>query len=259
MQKSSTGSLLVLTLSLILMDRSPIQAADTVETWAVWATNVDFYLGFEGIGPKEHDRKIYGDIMLGYGLLNRFSAYLGTTLLGNEYFSDGSAEFYLGIFGTPVDSSHFDLDMFLDISIGGPGLSQFQLQPSIELNFDLEPEQRSGGLYLRAGVALYAQDQSSPSPADQEIGFHVETTLGAYYTIKEDHQILLEYNMRHMLSPGDDRSAVEVGGIALGYNVTIDDSLEIISQLFFDIPQIDEPFSTGIMLGLIATLPSCHH
>ncbi len=51
-----------------------------------------------------------------------------------------------------------------------------------------------------------------------------------------------------------------MGGLALGYNVTLSESIELINQLYLDIPQRDDPVAVGLMIGFIATLPSsrCH-
>ncbi|MCP4604699.1 MAG: hypothetical protein GY847_29960 [Proteobacteria bacterium] len=234
-------------------------AVDTVETWDVGATDVDFYLGLDGLGLGKHEKTVYGDIMLGYGLVERFSAYVGTTLQGNEYFSDGSAGLYLGIFGTPVDTDHFDLDLFLDVSAEGSGFEQFALSPALELNIDLDPQMDSWGIYLRVPFPLQGRKLSSPDHEesdDFEASFHLESTLGTYYTIAEIHQILLEYNMGFHPKSDDGERDLDVGGLALGYNVLIIDSLELINQVFFDIPQDDESTAWGFMIGLIATMPS---
>jgi hypothetical protein len=114
------------------------KAADTVETWDMGATDVDFYTGFDGIGERSTNRTVYSDIMLGYGIIDRLSAYVGTTLQGNEFFGDSQARIYLGVFGTSVDTDHFNLDLFLDISAGGPALSEFRVAPAVELNYDLD-------------------------------------------------------------------------------------------------------------------------
>jgi len=195
--------------------------------------------------------------MLGYGLLDRLSAYLRTTLQGKRYFSDGHAGISLGVFGTPVDTRHFDLDLLLDISACGNNFARLEWTPSLELNFDIDPEHRSFGLYLRAGVPLYGRSMASDTShtVEQSIACSVSLNPGAYLTIAERHQVLLEYDMLvHPLS-ADGRS-VDVGGVALGYNVRLSQSIELISQVRWDIPQRGESWSFGLMLGLIATLPS---
>ncbi len=233
------------------------EAADTVETWDVGATNVDFYVGFDGIGLGKYDKTIYGDIMLGYGLIEHFSAYLGTTLQANEHFSAGEAATYFGVFGTPVDIHHFDFDLFLGFSLGGPEYTNFQLEPSTEFNFDLDPDQGSWGMYLRAGVPLYGRARGEdPDSPEHEIAFHIETTIGTYLMIADGHQAFLEYDMGFLPRPAQDEDSFAVGGVAFGYNVGVHDTIEMINQVFVDIPQGGEDFSVGLMTGIIVTLPA---
>lgn len=233
------------------------RAADTVETWAVGATDVDFYLGFDGIRGEQGSS--YGDIMLGYGIVERFSAYLGTTLEGSEDFGDGQATIYLGIFGTPIDFDHFDLDLFLNVSTGGPGLGEFELAPAIELNFDRDPDHGSWGTYLRASLPVHGREVAGPMIEVEptiESTFHVGSTLGAYLTVADGHQLLVEYGMDFHPDAAEGERGVEMGGLGFGYNVGLNDTLELITQLYVDIPQQDERVEYGLMTGFIATLPS---
>jgi len=228
-------------------------AADTVETWDVGATDVDFYLGYDGLGLREAaDRAIFGDLMLGYGIVERFSVYLGTTLEANGALADGAASPYLGIFGTVVETDHMDFDLFLDVSTGGPNQTEFQITPSIELNFDGRNNMSTGGLYIRAGVPLHGR-----SGRLDEMSLDLETVIGAYYTVTAGHQLLVEYDMGfHPIHGAGHDHVVEVGGLALGYNVTLSERIELINLVVVDIPQSGESVSVGVMVGFIVTLPS---
>jgi len=232
---------------------SPARAADTVETWDVGATDVDLYLGFDGIGPDDDARALYGDIMLGFGLVERLSAYIGATLSANDHFADGNADVYLGIFGTPVDTSHFDLDLFLDITAGGDGFDQFALTPSTEFNFDLDPDMSSWGLYLRAGVPIYGERQHE-GPDEHHRVLDVELNPGTYLTLGPGHQLLLEFDLA--FHPHHDTHPTHIGGVALGYNVTLAEPLELINQVYLDIPQGEETPAVGLFTGIIVTMPS---
>lgn len=238
----------------------PAFAADTIETWDVGATDLDFYLGVDGIGRPKHERETFADMMLGYGLIKRLSAYFGTTLQCNEYLGDGSGTIYMGMFGTLAETNHFDLDLFLDVRLGGDAFSELQVTPQVELNFDLDPQMRSWGVYLRAGIPIYGQKiLASTNSGDLKyrtnIGF--ATTLGTYWTVSQGHQILLEYDMGIHPKPNtNSETETEIGGVALGYNVRVHDSIELINQIHIDIPQEGEPVAAGIMIGMIATMPS---
>lgn len=247
-------------LGLVTAVCSPAMAADTVETWDVGATDVEFYGGFDGLGPQDGERGLYGDILLGYGLAERFSAYLGTTLSASEHFTDGNADVYLGIFGTPLDTDHFDLDLFLDIGAGGDGFDEFTLTPSTELNFDLKPDVGLWGFYLRAGVPIYGRlEQADDGKPQHRRAAELQLNPGTYLTIAPRHQIFVEYDMALHPEAGEDEHAVDIGGVTLGYNVVIADPIELITQIYIDIPQADEQASVGLMVGFIATLPSPAH
>ncbi len=228
-------------------------AADTVETWDVGATDVDLYLGADGIGPDADGRSVYGDIMLGYGLVDRLSAYVGATLSANDHFADGNADVYLGVFGTPIETDHFDLDLFLDVAAGGDGFDDFALTPSTEINFDLDPDQGNWGLYVRAGVPIYGEPDET-DPAEHVRAFDVEINPGTYFTLGRGHQLLLEFDLS--FHPRQEEHTTHVGGVAVGYNIVLAEPIELINQVYVDIPQGDEQPAVGLFTGLIVTLPS---
>ncbi len=236
----------------IALSFSKAFAADTTETWAAGATDVDFYTGFDGIGLGRPDQDIYGDIMYGYGLATDLSGYAGMRLQADGYLAHSNPTIYLGLYGTPIDTAHFDMDLFLDFSACGPGLKNFALTPSIELNYDYLPDLKKWGLYMRIHTPIYTNSGSDGMETD------IETTEGTYWTIRPGHQVLLEFDLT--VHPYAKRH-VEIGGIALGYNVEVyrwgkGCGIEMINQVYLDIPQAGESFSAGLMTGMIVTLPS---
>ena len=64
---------------------------------------------------------------------------------------------------------------------------------------------------------------------------------------------MLEFDVAGVALESGDK-AMDIGGIAAGYNVAVVDRLEIISQLYADLPASDEAFGLGLMAGFIATL-----
>lgn len=230
-------------------------AADTTETWDAGATDIDFYLGLDGVGRAQYEKTAFGELMLGYGIVERFSAFLGAALESNEVFADGAGAFFLGIFGTPLDTDHVDLDLFFRVGAGGPGFSEIEVTPALELNVDAHPERRSWGLYLRAGVPLFGRD-TGDTRMHHELGLRCEATVGAYYTLAGRHQLLLEHDVVWHPRPSAEDRPFEVGGLALGYNVTLSRAIELINQIYFDLPQAGEPAAFGVMSGFIATLPA---
>ncbi len=259
-----------------------VYAADTTETFDPGASDFEFYAGVDGIGKGKYEKTVSAEALLGYGLMERFSGYLAAGGEANERFGDGAGWVGLGIFGTPVDTDHFDLDLMLD---AGFGASDFSLAPSLELNIDLDPEMRTWGMYVRVSENFMGRDETpdaEPGEIDCESVYDTQSggrtivcaqqpdetadpkfelapvtgvTVGTYYTISEKHQLLLEYDMAFANNPAKDEEDTEIGGVALGYNVVLSDSIEMINQLFFDIPQDGEDFSLGISLGIVATMP----
>lgn len=229
------------------------RAADTVETWEPGATDIDFYLGLDQL--RGTDRTMFADLMLGFGVLSRFSVYLGTTLEGDTGMTQGSADLHMGVFGTPIDTDHLDLDLFLGVS----GWRELELAPGMELNFDRDPAMRTWGVYLRAQLPVHGRSGAA-SPAvpgmERRPTVHIASTLGVYRTVATGHQLLLEYGMDFHPDPVAGQRRIEVGGIALGYNVVLHDRLELITQLYVDLPQANDSVDYGFTAGFIATLPS---
>ena len=47
---------------------------------------------------------------------------------------------------------------------------------------------------------------------------------------------------------------MEVGALALGYNATVHEHIELIHEASLDIPQGDEQVGVGLMFGVLTTL-----
>jgi hypothetical protein len=232
------------------------RAADTIETWEAGATDVDFYLGLSGLGRPATQRSLGADIMFGYGIVDSFSVYLGTTLAADGRLGNGAGSLYTGVFGTPLDSDHLDLDLLLGFELAGQNYDQFQLAPGVELVFSSHPDMLGWGMYLRGFAGLTGESAGSGQDGH---AVHVElaSTLGAFVTLADDHQVLLEIDgaWQPRRGPADER--LELGGLALGYNLTLSPTLELIHQVFVDLPQSRaEPIAVGLMVGFIGSLPA---
>lgn len=241
----------------------PLSAADTTETFDVGATDFELYLGFDGIGLEKYQRSLSGEAVMGFGFTEGFSGLVSVAGSSNEYFGDGGGEISFGIFGTPLDTDHVDLDLFLS---AGFSADEFGLAPGLELNFDYAPDLAAWGVYLRVEEALAGRDESvEDDPATAGVDESVTDfafapvtaiTLGAYWTVADGHQLLVEYDMSIANNPADGEDALDIGGVALGYNVALSDCVEMINQVYLDIPGDGEDMSAGVMTGIIVTLPS---
>jgi len=279
LEKRLTGWTLIL---LLIMAASSTEAADTTETFDPGVSDFEFYMGYDGIGLEKYEGTLYAEALLGIGFMDRFSGYLAVAGESNEIFSNGGGGVSLGIFGTALDTDHVDMDLFLDASFS---TDSFGLTPALEINFDLQPDLAVWGLYIRIEENLSGRDETeepedAPLSCKEQVSpqggksivctplatddpkasyaFAPSTglTFGTYYTVSDGHQLLLEFDMSLANNPADDEDTLEVGGLALGYNVVLSDSIEMANQLFFDLPQNGEDFSIGIGTGLIVTLPS---
>lgn len=254
---------LMFTALVSMMGAAGVHAADTTETFDIGATDFEFYLGFDGIGLEKCEKTISAETVVGYGFMDAFSSYLALAGESNEYFSEGSGGVDFAIFGTPVDTDHFDLDLVLG---AGYGVDEFGVTPALELNFDLAPELAVWGIYLRIEETLAGRDESveddptTPNTDESKRHFAFAPTtglvLGGYWTLIENHQLLFECDMGIADNPADDEDRMEIGGVALGYNVALNDTVELINQVSLDIPQSGEDFAVGISTGLIITMPT---
>ncbi len=230
------------------------QPADTIETWAPGATNVDFYLGMEGLGRKTAVRSMGADVMFGYGITEGFSAYLGASMAADGRLQNGSGSLYTGLFGTPLATDHLDLDLLLNFELSGQGYDQLAVAPGVELVYTSHPEMQGWGLYLR-GFAQVAGAGSEPDGRRGAVQLALEATLGAFTTLNERHQLLLEVDGAYRPAPGPSELRLQLGGAAVGYNLVLSQSIELINQVFIDLPQsASEPIAVGVMLGFVATL-----
>lgn len=118
---------------------SMASGADTMEPYEPGLSNIDFYIGVDDISGVREELTVSSEVMLGYGILDRFSGYLGIALEGNGYLVEGATGVYFGLMGTPLETKHVDLDVYLTAGTGEPGSSCLRWTPGLELNFDLDP------------------------------------------------------------------------------------------------------------------------
>ncbi len=222
------------------------RAADTVETWDVGATDLDFYLGAEGVGRDRWAGGVYGEIMLGYGLLPRLSAHFGVSLAGDGRLAGRTFETSFGVFGTPLDTDHLDVDVFLAFGAGLPDDEGLHVAPSFEANFDVAPDGALAGAYLRGAVLL-----AGPEGPGERSRADAAATLGAYWTAGPGHQLLLEVGAE---SPLRGQPASTTGSVALGYNVEAAEGLELINEVGVSHGFDGEAPEVSVMIGFIATM-----
>ena len=67
-------------------------------------------------------------------------------------------------------------------------------------------------------------------------------------------QLVLEYDITLHDRPEPGTPDVERGALALGYNVLLSDSLELITEARLDVPQFNESATLGLVVGVIPAL-----
>lgn len=222
-------------------------AADTWEQYDPGFSSFELYAGFEGLGAEREDRGPYLSPLLGIGLVDGLSAVLTVDMAAAEDLSEATVGLGAMLFGTPLDSDVVDLDLFLRIGWDGPAPSALTVAPSVELNIDGDPAMETWGLYLRGGVAI------SGAEGGGDPGVVADGLIGAWGVAAPGHMLLLE--VFGTVEPGAERVA-DLGGVRLGYDVELGESVELINEVTLDIPLEGEPFAAGLMLGLIVALPS---
>lgn len=236
-----------------------VSAADTLETWDAGSGNIDFYLSMDGVGRALPEQGLAGEMLLGWGVAERLSTYLSVALAADGTLADGDAALGVGLFGTPVDTDHLDVDLVLDLRAGGGGLRDLSLGPALELNLDASPDCSTWGAYARAGLAVSGRGTEAEAAETTVAGngrvVDRVLTVGAYRALGARSQFLVEYDLTWVGEPAAGAPAVERGGLALGLNRMLGGSLELVTQGRWELPQGDEPGMLGFTVGFIAGLP----
>ena len=240
-------------------------AGDTTELVDKGAIEVDPVFSVDNL----HDGKPLVSTELGivYGVLDGFNIGGGVAFASEEGMNGMDASLNVNALATPVDTDHVDLDVRVDFDWAvGDGYS---LTPSFEFNYDYEPDLAAWGLYLRFGLPIYGQPFAAGEEVDdliEAIGgkapkqkgadVGISLTLGAYLTFAEVHQIILEGGFNYNnLAENFDEAVLEEGFVSVGYNVVINDSFELTTELAFHLPcNDDEEFNAGLTVGGIFTI-----
>jgi hypothetical protein len=223
---------------------SPARALDTAETWDPGAFDLEAYARVEH--SFEADRVVALDAVAGYGIVTRLSAYVA----GAVEYGEGTWTVIpaVGVFGTPLDTDHVDLDLFLAV---GYASREVALVPAFELNLDRAPDQAAWGVFFRGDSAVHdhwvIRDLDHPEP---DVRWHLGLALGAYVAPAPGHQVLAMVDAAWAPDPGFAPESV-----ALGYNVRLVPPLELITEVSFDDVVHRGARSPGFMAGVIVTVP----
>lgn len=231
----------------------PLQAfaGDTTEVIDKDTLEVDPSFSIDGMGDGKPS--VNTGIGIVYGVLDGFNIGASISYGSAEGMAGGNLGLGVNALWTPVDTDHFDLDVMadFDFEIGGG----YSITPSVELNYDLEPDTALWGLYLRFGLPIYGgyvagdilHDEAAVE-AKADVG--IALTLGTYFSFAEIHQILLEggFNVDNLAKNLGD-AGISGAFISLGYNVQITDTFELTTELAFNLPTDEDNFSATLAVG----------
>jgi hypothetical protein len=225
---------------------------DTLETYQPGGlTHFEPHVRYQGIGQERAKRTVSARCLLGVGINDWFSGYYyvrGEEL--DEYLSDGQTAHGFGVFASPLDTYHFDLDLVLGLDLVSSG--DLWVMPKFELNVDAHPDLSSFGLFLIGTGEFGGHSGTEDGAVGARHTLRLGLDIGAYLTLAAGHQLLLQYDTSVPVDPEPGQRNMEVGGLALGYNVAVHDQIELIHEVVLDIPQDQEACGAGLMVGLIA-------
>lgn len=252
--KKDKSKLLAIIFFITLFAPHQANAADTLEVFDKAAFDFEFYVATAGLGAGE--RQLTSDLVFGYGITNYLSVFIGWTSQSDDQFEKDSHEVSGGIALQALNTTHFDIDLFIESRMNVKGEEPL-IRPGFELNFDIEQDLSLAGFYLRAALPLYNRTLNAvdhPTKTHTLAGRHLEVVFGAYYTLFKDHQILVEHDVEFRPQANNDERTFGIGGIAIGYNYVINNTVELITQSYIDIPQENEDLCFGFSIGAILTI-----
>jgi hypothetical protein len=223
-------------LALLAVTAATVSALDTTEPFDPGFTDNEVYVGFDGIGAGEGGKSTMAEYVAGIGVTDRLSTVFSLGLASNEFLAEAEAELGIGLFYTLVDTERFKLDLMSSLTSTGA------VDIATECNLDFD----RAGLQLTLEQGLY----NDPATADRISGTTTIAPL-AWYSLSDAMQILAAVDF----GIAGDAGSLEIGSLAVGYNAVLSEALELITEVGFAIPQNDETFSAGVLVGFVATLP----
>lgn len=228
----NNNKFLKLVMAIIVSTTFGSMALDTTEPFDKGFSNNEFYVCFGGVGLDSGDRFVGAEYVIGAGINDRLGTIFSLAVESNEYFNNASLGGALGLYINVLDKEIPKLDFMISFS------SEGVLVLSSEINFDF----KLVGFQLTIEEALENGGSLKLSPS---------TGLApqVYFNIGEKLQILAAIDFTFS------RDHSEIGSTVLGFNAVLNDVVELITELSFDIPQNGERFSSNVGIGFVATIP----
>lgn len=241
---SRLRSLAALAAAAAVWAASPARAADTWERYDHGWASVELTLGGDGLGLPLADGLAWSSLLLAYGLTDWLAVCATVDGEIDAAFRAPWGQLGVGLLTTPFDTAHVDLDVLLWVFGGGPDLADAWIEPQLELNLDLEPDQALAGVYLRLAAPLFAR----PTGGGRSIpALELSLTSGLYATVAPGHQLFGELEL--LVAAVDEEVTFEVG--RLGYNLEVADNVELVVEGNIAFGDDETPVSFGAAVGFI--------
>jgi len=240
--RSTSRFLIIAALAAVILFPIRASALDPLETFDTGSVSLELGAGLHGFSGGRHFEGLDFKAALVYGFCDRFTGYAAGEIGSDADFDSprGSAAF--GLIGNPLDTEHVDLFLSVEFSFGDYGAA---LTPGFEFQFNVFPDSKKLGFYLHVDEVLVG-DPGSASPS-----FHPFTELaaGLYWTVLEGHVLLAQFDSVVNNNPVPGQRVVDIGAVALGYNVEIANGIELLADVHCDLPQTGEDVAFGFSVG----------
>jgi len=217
------------------------QALDTWETWDPGGVGID--MGFTGgfaLGGRDKAPSVEtsaGTWVYGYLGLETISVYGWVEVYG--YGDSAELGGGWGLYGTPIDTNHFDMDVgFLFSAYHG----SIAPTPWIELNLDVKPDMELFGVFARA--ELYPS--ITPVGPTPEIAVDLALTAGTYLSVGTGQVLLGWRGAAGLYADGGFGHAA-----VLGWNPGLADWGELVTEVEVAVPtDAESPVEVSAFLQL---------
>ncbi len=214
-------------------------ALDTTEPFDIGFTDNEMYVGFGGAGLGKGEKALAWEHVIGAGITDKLATTFFYSLEANEFLGNQSVSGGIGVYLSVLDLDLFDIDI----------LSSFDSEGSFGLATELNID------FSKAGIQLTVEEgMENAGTRTHKILFNTNVAPLIHFSPTESIQLLTGIDFA-IIHSGVDSGTAEVGGAGLGLNVGLNDAIELITEVNFDIPQDEEKFSTGMSIGFVATLP----
>jgi len=239
----STSRLLTITvLTAFILFPTRALALDPIETFDAGSVSLELGAGLHGFSGGRHFEGLDFEAALIYGFADRFTGYASGEIGTDADFDSPRGGAAFGLIGNPLDTAHVDLFLMVEFSFGDYGAA---LTPGFEFQFNVFPGSKKLGFYVHMDEVLVG-DPGSVTPSFRPF---TEIAAGLYWSVAEGHVLLAQFDSVVNNNPVPGQRVVDIGAVALGYNVEIAEGIELLADVHCDLPQVGEDVAFGFSVG----------